>query len=41
MSGDEDRILAAGIDKYLTKPLKKADLLQAMGVSADLLQEAG
>lgn len=41
MSGDEDRILAAGIDKYLSKPLKKADLLQAMRVSINQLQQAG
>ncbi|MEM7723494.1 MAG: ATP-binding protein [Pseudomonadota bacterium] len=26
MEGDKDRILASGIDDYLTKPLKKADL---------------
>ncbi len=28
MSGDEDEILAAGIDFYLTKPLKKAELIE-------------
>lgn len=28
MSGDEERILKCGIDHYMTKPLKKADLLR-------------
>jgi len=26
MDGDSDGILAAGIDRYLTKPLRKADI---------------
>ena len=28
MDGDKDRILAAGIDYYLTKPLKKKEIFQ-------------
>ena len=40
MAGDEDRILSAGIDKYLTKPLKKTDLLHAIGVAADPMRDA-
>ena len=28
MDGDAEDILAAGIDHYLTKPLKKADLIE-------------
>jgi CheY-like chemotaxis protein len=28
MDGDKDRILAAGIDHYLTKPLKKQEIFK-------------
>jgi CheY-like chemotaxis protein len=28
MDGDADDILAAGIDHYMTKPVKKADLIE-------------
>ena len=31
MDGDADAILAAGIDRYLTKPLRKGAIVQALG----------
>jgi len=30
MEGDADAILASGIDRYLTKPLRKAAILEAL-----------
>jgi CheY-like chemotaxis protein len=30
MEGDQQRIFDAGIDYYLTKPLKKAEILQKL-----------
>jgi CheY-like chemotaxis protein len=30
MSGDEERVLAAGCDGYLSKPISKKDLLEKM-----------
>jgi len=30
MDGDSDAILAAGIDRYLTKPLRKAEISETL-----------
>lgn len=38
MKGDEERILAAGCDAYLSKPIRHAALLEAVG---RLLQDRG
>lgn len=31
MSGDRGRCLAAGMDEYITKPIRRADLMQMIG----------
>jgi CheY-like chemotaxis protein len=40
MEGDSDSILAAGIDDYLTKPLKKAAILDVLRSSAPATVQA-
>ena len=42
MAGDKDGILAAGLDDYLTKPLRKAELVALLDrYCPALLDQAG
>jgi CheY-like chemotaxis protein len=42
MAGDRERCLAAGMDDYVSKPLRKEDLLRALeGASAQENKDAG
>jgi len=37
MAGDEDRCIAAGMDGYLTKPLRAEKLQEAVQLAVDML----
>ena len=41
MEGDRERCMAAGMDDYLTKPLRPADLLAALGRTVEAARDAG